>query len=203
MPLQLTQRVLLVLTLTAALSASTMAPTHATATLPPQQVVVVHRPVPGTPLDRTASAPATPVRQSRPTPTPAPATPPVPAPAVPHPAARPSTPPVQPPTRPAPAPEPSPAGNPQAYARDLVGDAQFACLDSIWQHESGWDYTAANPSSGAYGIPQALPGSKMASAGADWHTNPLTQIRWGISYIHSRYGTPCAAWSFWQTHHWY
>ena len=79
---------------------------------------------------------------------------------------------------------------------------QYGCLDNIWTRESGWRYTAAN-ASGAYGIPQALPGSKMASAGADWQTNPATQIAWGLGYIKDRYGTPCDAWSFWEGHGWY
>ncbi len=73
----------------------------------------------------------------------------------------------------------------------------FGCLDNIWSRESGWRYNASNPS-GAYGIPQALPGSKMASAGADWQTNPVTQIKWGLGYIQGRYGDPCAAWAYWQ-----
>jgi hypothetical protein len=71
----------------------------------------------------------------------------------------------------------------------------FGCLLDLWNRESGWVYDAENPS-GAYGIPQALPGSKMASAGADWETNPATQIRWGLGYIKAIYGTPCGAWSF-------
>jgi len=71
----------------------------------------------------------------------------------------------------------------------------FGCLQDIWNRESGWRYDAENPS-GAYGIPQALPGSKMASAGADWQTNPATQIRWGLGYIKNVYGNPCSAWSF-------
>jgi hypothetical protein len=79
---------------------------------------------------------------------------------------------------------------------------QFGCLNNIWTRESGWRYNAEN-ASGAYGIPQALPGSKMASAGADWLTNPATQIRWGLGYIQSIYGTPCGAWGFWQVHGWY
>ena len=79
---------------------------------------------------------------------------------------------------------------------------QFGCLDAIWTRESGWRYNAEN-ASGAYGIPQALPGSKMASAGADWQTNPATQISWGLGYIKSTYGSPCNAWSFWQAHGYY
>ena len=86
-----------------------------------------------------------------------------------------------------------------------VGDeaSEFDCLDSLWEKESGWDIHADNPSSSAYGIPQALPGSKMASAGPDWETNPVTQIRWGLGYIQDRYGSPCGAWGFKQGHNWY
>ena len=68
--------------------------------------------------------------------------------------------------------------------------SQFSCLVSLWNQESGWNVTASNPSSGAYGIPQALPGSKMASAGADWQTDAATQIRWGLGYIKADYGSP-------------
>jgi hypothetical protein len=71
----------------------------------------------------------------------------------------------------------------------------FGCLLDIWNRESGWVYDAENPS-GAYGIPQALPGSKMATAGADWQTNPATQIKWGLGYIKAIYGNPCSAWAF-------
>jgi hypothetical protein len=71
---------------------------------------------------------------------------------------------------------------------------QFSCLDSLWSRESGWNVTASNPD-GAYGIPQAMPGSKMASAGADWQTSAATQIRWGLGYIRGLYGSPCGAWS--------
>ena len=80
---------------------------------------------------------------------------------------------------------------------------EFGCLDSLYIHESGWDHTATNPSSGAYGIPQSLPADKMASAGADWRTNPQTQLQWGLSYIRDRYGSPCGAWGFWQANNWY
>jgi hypothetical protein len=73
--------------------------------------------------------------------------------------------------------------------------SEFSCLDQLWTRESGWNPQAANPYSGAFGIPQALPGSKMASAGADWATNPATQIRWGLGYIREIYGSPCGAWS--------
>jgi SLT domain-containing protein len=80
---------------------------------------------------------------------------------------------------------------------------EFACLDSLWTKESNWRVNAANSHTGAYGIPQALPGTKMASAGADWRTNPSTQIAWGLGYIANRYGTPCAAWAHSQAQGWY
>jgi hypothetical protein len=83
------------------------------------------------------------------------------------------------------------------------GDDQFSCLSNLWQKESGWSYTAENASSGAYGIPQALPGSKMATIGDDWRTNASTQIAWGLSYIDRAYGTPCSAWSHSQAVNWY
>jgi hypothetical protein len=73
--------------------------------------------------------------------------------------------------------------------------SQFGCLNKLWKKESGWNHRAENPSSGAYGIPQSYPGNKMSSAGADWRTNPATQIKWGLGYIKGRYKTPCGAWS--------
>ncbi|MFM9918696.1 transglycosylase SLT domain-containing protein [Lacisediminihabitans sp. H27-G8] len=98
-------------------------------------------------------------------------------------------------------------GSAQAIGHDMVlargwGEDQFACLVSLFNRESHWNVYAANPS-GAYGIPQALPGSKMASAGADWATNPATQISWGLGYIAARYGTPCGAWGHSQSTGWY
>ncbi|MFB7669541.1 transglycosylase SLT domain-containing protein [Kitasatospora sp. NPDC056138] len=95
------------------------------------------------------------------------------------------------------------ATTPQALAARMVPANQLASFSQIIAHESSWRVTATNPSSGAYGLAQALPGSKMASAGADWRTNPKTQIAWALSYMNSRYGSPNAAWAFWQTHHWY
>lgn len=83
------------------------------------------------------------------------------------------------------------------------GDSQFSCLGKLWQKESGWSYTARNASSGATGIPQALPGSKMASAGSDWATNASTQVKWGLDYISRAYGSPCSAWSHSQSVNWY
>ena len=80
---------------------------------------------------------------------------------------------------------------------------EWACLDELWTRESGWRMVWNEQGSGAYGIPQALPASKMASAGADYLTNPATQIRWGLSYISSAYGGPCAAWAHEQADSWY
>ena len=80
---------------------------------------------------------------------------------------------------------------------------QFPCLDKLWTRESHWNTKASNSSSGAYGIPQALPGSKMATFGDDWRTNPATQIKWGLNYIAQVYGTPCGAWAHSQATGWY
>jgi hypothetical protein len=80
---------------------------------------------------------------------------------------------------------------------------QWDCLNNLWQKESGWSTRSSNSSGTAWGIPQALPGSKMKSAGSDWRTNPATQIKWGIGYIDNRYGTACKAWGHWQSHNWY
>jgi murein DD-endopeptidase MepM/ murein hydrolase activator NlpD len=91
----------------------------------------------------------------------------------------------------------------QAMARQMVPADQFQCFSNIVDHESTWNYRAQNPSSGAYGLVQALPGSKMSSAGDDWQTNPATQIKWGLNYMNDRYGSPCGAWSFWQANNWY
>lgn len=96
----------------------------------------------------------------------------------------------------------------QAIAAEQVagrgwGEAEFGCLVALWNKESGWNAGALNRGSGAYGIPQALPGSKMASAGVDWETNPATQIAWGLGYIGSRYGSPCGAWDYSQNVGWY
>ncbi|MEU0007660.1 transglycosylase SLT domain-containing protein [Streptomyces sp. NPDC006314] len=91
----------------------------------------------------------------------------------------------------------------QAMARQMVVGGQFQCFSNIVDHESSWNYKAVNASSGAYGLFQALPAGKYASAGADWQTNPATQIKWGLNYMNSRYGSPCQAWSFWQANHWY
>jgi hypothetical protein len=102
---------------------------------------------------------------------------------------------------------PAASGSPQQIAEAMLGSfgwssSQFSCLDPLWAQESGWSVTAANPD-GAYGIPQALPGSKMASAGPDWQTDAATQIRWGLEYIQATYGSPCGAWAHEQATGWY
>lgn len=115
---------------------------------------------------------------------------------------------------PAPAPaQASPAvpaaqGDPQQIAMSMLPgygwpSSEFSCLQQLWNTESGWNVYASNPGSGAYGIPQALPGSKMASAGADWQTSATTQIRWGLGYLKSVYGSPCAGWSHEGAFGWY
>lgn len=97
----------------------------------------------------------------------------------------------------------APSGSPKQIAQQMIGDdQQFQCFSNIVERESGWDVHAQNPS-GAYGLLQALPGSKMASAGPDWQNNPATQIKWGLGYMKDRYGSPCGAWSFWQANNWY
>jgi hypothetical protein len=108
------------------------------------------------------------------------------------------------PTVSAPLPDP---GSAEATAKSLLpaygfSTDQYGCLYDLWMAESGWRYNAEN-ASGAYGIPQALPGSKMATAGADWQTNPTTQIKWGLGYIKGSYGTPCTAWAHEQNYGWY
>jgi hypothetical protein len=101
-----------------------------------------------------------------------------------------------------------PAGA-KAFAKELAlntyqwSDAQFDCLNKIWTKESHWNYKARNKISGAHGIPQALPATKMESIGTDWRTNPVTQITWGLSYIEKRYETPCRALVKFKRSNWY
>jgi hypothetical protein len=102
----------------------------------------------------------------------------------------------------------TPTGSPIQIAQQMLGQfgwspSEFSCLYPLWEHESGWNPAAENAGSGAYGIPQSLPGSQMASAGADWQTDAATQIRWGLTYIHGRYGSPCGAWAHEQANNWY
>ncbi|MGN6130598.1 MAG: lytic transglycosylase domain-containing protein [Nocardioidaceae bacterium] len=98
--------------------------------------------------------------------------------------------------------------DPRTIAKALLpsfgfDSSQFTCLDELYMQESGWNVHADNPTSSAYGIPQALPGSKMASAGSDWQNNAETQIRWGLQYIKASYGTPCGAEAHERAYRWY
>ncbi|MEV6176313.1 transglycosylase SLT domain-containing protein [Streptomyces sp. NPDC052016] len=107
-------------------------------------------------------------------------------------------------TAPAQAATGSSASEAKAIAHKMIPDAaQFNAFSKIVEHESGWDVDATNASSGAYGLVQALPANKMASAGSDWKTNPKTQIKWGLDYMNERYGSPTGAWAFWQANGWY
>jgi hypothetical protein len=99
-------------------------------------------------------------------------------------------------------------GTPKEVAMNLLPDhgwsqSQFSCLEKLWNKESRWKVSADNPTSTAYGIPQALPGSRMAAYGKDWRTNPVTQIKWGLDYIEATYGSPCSAWGHSQAKGWY
>jgi hypothetical protein len=103
---------------------------------------------------------------------------------------------------------PAGSGSPRQIAQAMLASfgwapSQFSCLDPLWEHESSWSVSAANPGSGAFGIPQALPGSRMASAGPDWQTSATTQIKWGLQYIKGTYGSPCAAWAHEEATSWY
>jgi hypothetical protein len=107
----------------------------------------------------------------------------------------------------APAPPAHPSGSAQQIAMSMLSSygwssSQFSCLDPLWSRESGWNVTASNPD-GAYGIPQAMPGSKMSSAGPDWETSAATQVKWGLGYIKDLYGSPCGAWSHEEATGWY
>jgi uncharacterized protein YabE (DUF348 family) len=191
---------------------ATPAPRPTTKPAPRPVVTPVAKP-PVTPVTMPVAEPVKPV-----TPKPVAPKPVVPKPSAPRPAPLPPPKPTPPPPAPKPAPKPAPTtvivvtpGSAQAIAKSMMGTygwnttSQFSCLVNLWNGESGWRWNATNPSSGAYGIPQAWPANKMATAGADWRTNPRTQIRWGMGYIKGRYGTPCAAWSAWlsRSPHWY
>ena len=104
--------------------------------------------------------------------------------------------------------EVSPTGRNQRIGKELAAargwdGRQWNCLRDLWIKESGWSTRSSNASGTAWGIPQALPGNKMAKFGSDWRTNPVTQIKWGLHYIDNRYGNPCSAWNHWQNHNWY
>ena len=104
-----------------------------------------------------------------------------------------------------PTPRPTPRDtvwNARIWLKVQVGARQYSCIYQLWYKESKWNPFASNRS-GAYGIPQAYPGSKMAAFGSNWRYSPLTQVKWGLSYVNSRYGSGCDAWAFWQSHGWY
>lgn len=107
-----------------------------------------------------------------------------------------------------PAGPPVKPGTAQAIAKSMLpqfgwkADEQFDCLYQLWNRESGWRTTAGRVD-GPYGIPQANPGTKMASAGPKWRTDAVTQIKWGLGYVKGRYSSPCGAWSHFQANHWY
>ena len=110
---------------------------------------------------------------------------------------------------PTPTPKPTPkptyrdtVWNARVYVKSQIGARQYACIDNIFTRESEWNPLAGSPER-AYGIPQAFPGSKMATFGSNWRTSPLTQVKWGLWYVSERYGSACAAWDFWQAHGWY
>lgn len=183
----------------AAATARAAAETAATTTAPPRApappAVADQAPQPVAPLPGLPPAPphAEPDPMRAPAPAPAPAPTPAPAPA---------------PAPPAPTPIVDDPAGAQAYASSRLssfgwGGGEFQCLVNLWNKESRWLTSANNPYSGAYGIPQSLPGSKMGSAGADWRTNYRTQIEWGLGYISGRYGSPCAAWQHSQRMNWY
>jgi hypothetical protein len=123
--------------------------------------------------------------------------------------ALPSPTPAPPTPTPTPTAKPKPVATPRdtvwnarTYAKNRLGAKGYACIDNIFTRESEWNPLAGDPAR-AYGIPQAFPGSKMATFGSNWRTSPLTQVKWGLWYVAERYGSACAAWDFWQAHGWY
>jgi hypothetical protein len=93
--------------------------------------------------------------------------------------------------------------NARTYVKSRVGAKGYDCINAVWTAESGWNPLAGNPTSGAYGIPQAFPGSKMAAFGSNWRYSPLTQVKWGLWYVTNKYKSACGAYDFWQAHGWY
>jgi hypothetical protein len=133
---------------------------------------------------------ATPLPPPYPTDSPAPTAKPTPRPT------------AKPKPKPRPVVYPDTVAGARAYVKARIGVAQYNCVSAIWTRESKWNPRAGKPT-GAYGIPQAFPGSKMAKFGSNWLTSPITQVKWGIWYVTDRYGSACAAWKFWQVHGWY
>ncbi len=140
------------------------------------------------------------------TPSPTPTATPSPSPSLsPSPSPTPSPKPTRKPTpRPKPraTPLPDTVAGARQYVKNAVGISQYNCINYVWTRESKWNPRAGSPER-AYGIPQAFPGSKMASFGSNWKTSPLTQVKWGLSYVKSRYGSACGAYNFWKAHGWY
>jgi len=187
------------------------APATPTPPTPPSPTATPPQPVYTPPTQAPASQPPTPrLRPATPKPT---AQPPTVKPKPPT-VVRPSTPPPSKP--PAPPTTPAAVKPPVVVAKPVTGGlaswlaqagippgAEQTCMNNIVQRESGGNPLAVNASSGAYGLGQALPASKMAPFGADYRTNPVTQLRWMRSYVNATYGGACPAWAFWQSHHWY
>jgi hypothetical protein len=122
---------------------------------------------------------------------------------LPSPTPAPPTPTATPTARPTAKPTPrDTVSNARTYVKNRIGARQYACIDAVWTRESEWNPLAGDPN-GAYGIPQAFPGTKMAAFGSNWRTSPLTQVKWGLAYVDERYGSACGAWDFWQAHGWY
>jgi hypothetical protein len=142
----------------------------------------------------------TPAPTLAPTPTPAPTATPT---ATPSPTPKPTARPTRKPTpRPKPRPLPDTVAGARQYVKNAIGLAGYNCVNYIWTRESKWNPRAGTPS-GAYGIPQAFPGTKMAAFGPKWQTSPITQVKWGIWYVKSHYGSACGAYTFWKAHGWY
>ena len=158
----------------------------------------------GTPTlsDSLVAAATTPTPEPTPTPTPTPTLEPTPTP-TPTPTATPTaTPTPTPKPKVTPAPYRDTVWNARTYVKNRIGARQYDCINVIWTHESKWNPRAGSPT-GAYGIPQAFPGTKMAAFGSNWRTSPLTQVKWGLWYVEDRYGTACEALSLWQGRGWY
>ena len=165
----------------------------ATSAFSPSEIAAIPSPT-GFPFDAQTWWPATTANAYIPTPTPGPATP------TPVPTAKPT--PV-PKAKPTPVPTPrDTVSNARIYAKNRLGIKQYDCLNIIFTYESKWNPQTGNPA-GAYGIPQAVPGSKMAAFGSNWRSSPLVQVKWGIWYVNSRYGSACAANAFLQSNGWY
>jgi hypothetical protein len=148
--------------------------------------------------DTWLTATPSPTASPSPTATPSSAATPTPSP-TPRPTPRPTR---KPTPKPKPKPLPDTVAGARQYVRNAIGLTQYNCVDYIWTRESKWNPRAGKPA-GAYGIPQAFPGSKMSKFGSNWLTSPITQVKWGIWYVNSRYGSACDAYAFWKANGWY